>query len=218
MRWILLFIFITGCSGYRFNHQDNPLSQYGIESLSIPMFHNYSNLPDVADNFTRETYRLLTGFSRLKLKSGYHPEMDAVLIGIIKSQEKVADSLRASNLRVAQERSTNAIGSERQKFYIPGITDVVLTLQIILIKKPTEEELTLLKSGIGDKVLLNSRIIFNESINLNKQYIREVFDKNNSTDPVNVTATQNAGVQRKVITSLAEQAAISVRDLILYAF
>lgn len=218
MRWILLFIFITGCSGYRYTQQDNPLSQYGIESLSIPMFHNYSNLPDVADNFTRETYRLLTGFSSLKLKSGYHPEMDAVLIGIIKTPEKVADSLRASNLRVAQERATNAIGSERQKFYIPGITDVVLTLQIILIKKPTEEELTLLKSGIGDKVLLNSRIIFNESINLNKQYIREVFDKNNSTDPVNVTATQNAGVQRKVITSLAEQAAISVRDLILYAF
>ena len=85
MQWLLILIFITGCSGYRYTQQDNPLSQYGIQSLSVPMFYNYSNQPEVSNNFTRETYRLLSSYHGLKLRSGYHQESDAVMIGIIKS-------------------------------------------------------------------------------------------------------------------------------------
>ena len=214
MQWILFFLFLTGCSGYRFNQQDNPLGQYGIESLSVPMFHNYSNLPEVSQNFTRETYRLLTSFSGLRLKSGYSQNSDAVLIGIIKTPEKLSESLNPANLRVAQERAGKAIGSERQNFYIPGTTDMSVYLQVIVIKKPTEEELSLLKSGIGDQVKLSSRIIFNETIPLRTSFTREVFDE----EAVNVTGTQNSGIQRKMTRNLAEQAAISVRDMILYAF
>lgn len=214
MQWLLILIFITGCSGYRYTQQDNPLSQYGIQSLSVPMFFNYSNQPEVSNNFTRETYRLLSSYHGLKLKSGYHPESDAILIGIIKSPEQIYDTLLPSNFRVAQDKAGKAIGTQRQNFYIPGTTDISLMLQIIVIKKPTEEELTLLKSGLGDKVKLTSRIIFNETLPLRTQYTREIFDE----ESVSVTATQNAGIQRKVIRSLAEQAALSVRDMILYAF
>lgn len=218
MRLLLLLLFITGCSGYRYTQQENPLSQYGISSLSIPMFFNFSNQPDVSGSFTRETYRLLTNFRGLKLRPGYDSESDAVLIGIIKSPEKVNMTLRPNNLRVAQARASNAIGSKRQNFYIPGTTDVSILLQVIVIKKPTDEEMTLLKSGIGDKVRLNSRIIFNETIPLTTQFAREVFDNSSTSDAVSVTATQNAGIQRKVMRTLSEQAANSVRDLILYAF
>lgn len=214
MRWLLIFLFITSCSGYRYSQQDNPLFQYGIESLSVPMFHNYSNQPDVAPTFTRETYRLLTSYPSLKLKSGYHEDTDAVLIGIIKSPEKVAETLVPNNLRLAQNRAGTAIGEKRQDFYIPGSTDITLALQIIVIKKPTDEELTLLRSGLGDKVRVSSRIIFNETIPLRSSYTREIFDK----EEVSVTATQNAGIQRKIMRSLSEQAALSVRDMILYAF
>ena len=214
MKLLLVLIFISGCSGYRYTQQDNPLSQYGITSLSIPMFHNYSNQPEVSNNFTRETYRLLTEYRGLKLKSGYHPETDAILIGIIKSPEPVYETLTPNSFRVAQGKAGNVIGNKRQNFYIPGTTDVTLMLQIIVIKKPTEEELTLLKSGLGDKVILTSRVIFNDTIPLRTQYTREIFDN----EEVSVTATQNAGIQRKVIRTMAEQAAISVRDMILYAF
>ena len=65
---------------------------------------------------------------------------------------------------------------------------------------------------------LNSRIIFNETIPLTTQFAREVFDNSSTSDAVSVTATQNAGIQRKVMRTLSEQAANSVRDLILYAF
>ncbi len=205
---------LTSCSGYRFSQQDNPLAQYGIQSLSVPMFYNYSNLPEVQAEFTRETYRLLTGFSRLKLINGYKSKADAVMIGIVKSPEKMAETIRPSNLRVAQERAQTSLGGTRRKFYIPGTSDVSLYLHMIVIKKPTEEELALLKSGFGDQIKSTSKIIFNEVIPLRIQYTREVMDGAGTQ----VVATQNQGVQRKIVKSLAEQAANSVRDMILYAF
>lgn len=99
MKYLWLLCFLLGCSGYRFTQQDNPLSQYGIESLSVPMFYNYSNQPHVSGDFTRETYRLLTSFSGLRLVSGYSAATDAVLIGIIKSPEKIIQTLQATSLR-----------------------------------------------------------------------------------------------------------------------
>ena len=178
------------------------------------MFYNYSNISEASGDFTRETYRLLTGFSGLKLSSGYNQNTDAVLIGILKTPEKVAETIRPSNFRVAQDKANNAVGTVRQNFYIPGVSDVQVFLHVIVIKKPTEEELALLKSGIGDQVRSNSKVIFNEMIPVRMQYTREILD-NPGTQ---VNATQNFGVQRKTIKSMAEQAAVSVRDLILYAF
>jgi hypothetical protein len=178
------------------------------------MFYNYSSLPDVSADFTRETYSLLMGFSGLRIKSGYHPESDAVMIGIIKSPEKLADTLRRGSTRVANVATPNAIGDKRRKFSVPGTTVMTLSLQVIVIKKPTEEELALLKSGIGDQVKLTSRVIFNEIIPLSSQLTREYLDDAG----VQVLATQNAGVQKKTLESLSRQAAISIRDMILYAF
>jgi hypothetical protein len=211
---LLILLVLVGCSGYRFSQQENPLSQYGIHSLSVPMFYNYSNQSEIHGDLTRETYRLLTGFSGLKLINGYRPEADAVLIGIVKTPEKLSETVKASNLRLAQDKAGNAIGERRQNFYIPGTTDVSLFLQVIVIKKPTEEELALLKSGIGDQIKSTSKIIFNEYIPLRIQYTREVLDDKG----VQVVGTQNYGVQRKSLKNLAEQAAINVRDMILYAF
>lgn len=211
---LLFLIIFTSCSGYRFSQQENPLSQYGIQSLSVPMFYNYSNIFEIHTDFTRETYRLLTSFSGLKLINGYDRDADALLIGIIKSPEKLSETIRASNLRLAQDKAKNAIGNERQDFYIPGTSDVTLYLQVIVIKKPTEEELALLRSGIGDKISASSKIIFNELIPLRTQYTREVLDNSG----VQIIGTQNQGVQRKALKGLAEQASVNIRDMILYAF
>ena len=106
-------------------------------------------------------------------------------------------------------------------FYIPATSDVQLFLHVIVIKKPTEEELALLKSGIGDQIKSTSKVIFNELIPLRIMYTREVLDITDSgtvTNGTEVVATQNAGVQRKILKSLAEQAAVNIRDMIFYAF
>lgn len=217
---MLILLVLCGCSGYRFSQQENPLAQYGIQSLSVPMFYNYSNVPEVHADFTRETYRMLTAFSGLKLHNGYDKNADALFIGIIKSPERVTDSLKPTALRVAQTKAPNATKG-RQDFYIPATTDVHLYLHVIVIKKPTEEELALLKSGIGDQIKSTSKIIFNELVPLRTVYTREILDISDNgtiTNGTEVVATQNAGVQRKVLKNLSEQAATNVRDMILYAF
>jgi hypothetical protein len=214
MRWIMIMLFLFGCSGYRFTQQNNPLSQYGIQSLSVPMFYNYSNMPEVTGHFTRETYKLLAGYSGLKLSTGYSENTDAVLIGIIRSREKTSNSQRPMSLRVAKNQAPRAVGAERGKFYVPGSTDLGIVLQLIIIKKPNEEELALLRSDLGPHITSNSRLIFNEMLPLNSQYTREILDRPGTE----VIATQNAGLQRRTVKSLAESAATSIRDTILYAF
>ena len=203
-----------GCSGYRFTQQENPLSQYGIQCLSVPMFYNYSNIPDASPDFTREVYRLLTGFSGLRLKSGYDKDCDAVFIGIIKSPEKLSETLRPGSPRVAKDRARESVGGTRENFNIPGTNQFGLTLHVIVIKRPTEEELALLRSSIGDKVSMKSKIIFNEMIPVQMQMTREILDGSGTQ----VVATQNLGVQRKTMREMSVQAANSIRDLILYAF
>jgi hypothetical protein len=213
MRWIIILCLLAGCSGYRFTQQENPLSQYGIQSLSIPMFYNYSNMPEVSGEFTRETYRLLTGFSGLKLMSGYSSNSDAVLIGVIRSTERLTESMRPMNLRVAKQQAPNAVEG-RDEFYVPGTNSLELHLQVIVIKKPTEEEIALLRSGIGNQIKSTSKVIFNERLTLNGQYTREIMDN----EGTQVIATQNSGAQRRTVRGLAESAATSIRDMILHAF
>lgn len=178
------------------------------------MFYNYSNLPDVSADFTRETFRLLTGFSGLKLMNGYSEDSDAVLIGVVRSREKAVESMIPLNLRVAKSQASSSVGSNRQKFYVPGTNQMQLSLQVIVIKKPTEEELALLRSGIGEQIRANSRVIFNESFPVGAGLTREILD----SEGTDVVATQNAGVQRRTVRTLAEAAATSIRDMILYAF
>ncbi len=204
---------LCSCSGYRFTQQENPLAQYGINSLSVPMFYNYSNLGEVSADFTRETYRMLTNFSALRLHSGYDKNSDAVMIAIIKSPDKLSDTKASSSIVVAREKVPQAVGN-REKFSIPSATTMSLFINVIVIKKPTEEELALLKSGIGDKIKLTSRVIFNDTIPLTSTYTREILAGNG----IDVNSTQNAGIQRKIVKNLAETAATSIRDMILYAF
>jgi len=209
-----VLFFLASCTSYRFSHQDNPLAHFEIKSLSVPMFYNYSNLGNTSSEFTREVYRLLSRFSGLKLVSGYSQDTDAVLFGIIKSDEKLAQGQVTKNLRVAQDTAPNSIGNSRQSFYIPGTSEINLVLHVVVIKKPTALELELLKTSMGDKIELSSKVIFNQKIPIRTQFNREILD-NTGTQ---VIATQNAGVIRKSTKTMAENAAIAVRDMILYAF
>ncbi len=207
-------LIFTSCAGYRYTQADNPLRQYGIDSLSVPMFYNYSNLPEVSSSFTRETYKLLSGYTGLKLSSGWNKNADAILVGIVRSQERLSETLRSENQRVAQSAAPKAIGEVRPEFYVPGSTNVNLSLQVIVIKKPSDEELSLLQSELGPKIPPQGKIIFNETFSLNETFLREIFDE----EATSVVGTQNAGALRRTKDSLAAQAAQQIRDMILYAF
>jgi hypothetical protein len=81
------------------------------------------------------------------------------------------------------------------------------------MKHPTKQEIKFIQSDYGNMVL-NSKIIFNERINLStvinlKQYQGE---------PIAVLGTQNTGLYRQSIELLSKQAATNFKDMILYAF
>ena len=205
---------VSACSGYRYAQTANPLQQYGVDSLSVPMFYNFSSVPEVSSSFTRETYKLLSSFQGLRLRSGWSEKTDAVLIGIVRSDEKMSEVLRPQNLRVAQSVAPNNIGTERPEFYVPGTTNVGLTLQVVVVKRPTPEELSLLQSELGPQIPAQGKILFNESFPLESTFYREVFDD----EATSVVGTQNAGALRRAKDNLALRAAEQIRDMILYAF
>jgi hypothetical protein len=115
---------------------------------------------------------------------------------------------------VAQSAAKNSVGTTRPEFYIPGATNVRLNLQIVVVKRPSQEEIEVLRSEIGPKVLPQGKILFNETFSINETFIREVYDDSATS----VVGTQNAGALRRTKESMAVKAAHQIRDMILYAF
>ena len=82
------------------------------------------------------------------------------------------------------------------------------------MKHPTEEEIKFLKSGVGNARMISSKIIFTETIPITASFTREIYSGEGST----VIATQNRGAQKKTVRTMAQNAAVTFRDMILYAF
>lgn len=210
---MLCFIFgLCSCAGYRFQEKENPFAQYGVKSITIPMFYNKSNLSNVSAPMTREMYQMLSTFSGLELKSGKN-NADAVLIGIVDSPSQVKESREASNLRSAKNAAEDALGENREDFYIPATTNVRANLRLILLKNPSEKEIELLKSSLG-KFAVGPKIIVNETIALNASFTRELY----SGSAIDVIDTQNRSALRSTIDDMAKNAAQNFKDMILYAF
>lgn len=212
---IYLFAFIAlffSCAGYRYQEKGNPFAQYGVKSISIPMFYNHSNLANISMPITKEVHRMFTQFNDLKVYSG-KKEADAVLIGIITTEDRLSMSRSGSNLRSAKNVVPRSIGDDRGDFYIPSRTDLRAKLQVIILKKPSEKEIELMKSSLG-KFVVSSKVIANETIPLRFSFIREVFSGSGGQ----VIGTQNRSAIKNGYEELAKNAATNLRDMIIYAF
>ena len=75
---ILSSCFVS-CAWYKFRVVDNPLAQYNIHTLSIPMFFNRSALPNLAGPLTKEISLLMTEFPHLRVYPGTGEKTDAIL-------------------------------------------------------------------------------------------------------------------------------------------
>lgn len=214
MRVIILTMFclLTSCAGYRYQEKNNPFAQYGIESISIPMFYNKSNHSNISSVMTKEIYLMLTKFKGLKVYSG-DKQADAVLVGIVDSREKLSQSRQGSNLRSVENAAGELIGENRGDFYIPSQTNVTANLRVILIKKPSKKEIQLMRSSLG-KFVASSRIILNESIALSGNFTREIYDN----ESVSVINSQNRSAVKKSLRDMASSAAQNFKDMIIYAF
>lgn len=212
MRILFIILFLSSCAGYRYQESKNPFAQYGIKSISIPMFYNHSNLTNVSSPMTNEIYVMLTKFKELKVKSGFE-KADAVLIGIVSSARALSRSRTGSNLRSVKNATGELIGENRGDFYIPSNTTVGAQLNLILIKNPSPNEIKLMKSSFG-KFVVSSKIIFNETIPLSQTFTRELY----TDESVAVVNTQNRSSVKKSVNDMAKSAAQNFKDMIIYAF
>jgi hypothetical protein len=154
---------------------------------------------------------MLSGFDNLKIKSS---GADATLIGILMSKDKIIETIVPGAPRSVENIVDPAIAQNRGEFYIPSNSTVKLTLKIIVIKQPTEEEIKFLRSKASNQEFVSSKIIFSESIPLTSTFTRELYDNESAS----VIHTQNRGSLKKSLISMSKSAAETFREMILYAF
>ena len=214
MKYLLLFILFLSCSGYKLRSRSNPFLQFGIKSVRVPMFYNFSNIAGVSPKFTKSIYNSLLSYKDLTIKGGSSRTADAVLIGIVDSRPERKKTIVPRN----QKSAFNTYGREifegqREEFVVPTSNQIELEMRIIIIKHPTQKELELLLKP-ETRVAVGNKIIFNKTFKLFDTYnIKE-----NSGAGVDVLGTQNSGVRSASLNKLALKAATSFEDTILYAF
>lgn len=212
--FILVFSLLCSCTGYRFRPLSNPFEQYGIKTVAIPMFLNKSPVPDTAGVFTDEITLLLSRYPGLKIKGANYENADAVLIGVIDSdRDKYTETVKTSG-----QKTTNSIAPKslngRSDFYVPFANALNLKLNLILIKNPSFKEIDLSRTDLGPLLKGNPKIIFNEVVSVNGSFNRDMYD----ADGGKVNFTQNKGALNRTIKTMANNAANTFKDTVLYAF
>lgn len=202
---------LQACTGYRFLNKSNPFAQYGINSICLPNFYNYSSLVGVGPYFEREIHMELSRYQGLLIKD-CKDKVDGVLIGIVTSSDNLADTILTEtegNVRFLD----NAGLSGRKDFNIATVSKVVLSVEFILIKHPRPFDQKLFRLGeLKEKP--TSEILLKQKIDVDKSFNREIFTGSESV----INNTQNRGIVNKKVIEMAHDMRRSFRDLVLYAF
>jgi len=217
LRPIVLVLCFTACAGYHFRSNQNPMAQFGIQSISVPMFLNQTAVTDVAGPFTKEIRLLLQRFPGLKVHAGDCSGMDACLIGIIKSPKNLVETIEPTQYDISSKMARSGT-SPRADFFIPIVSTIKFKLHLVLVKSPTEAEINLFQSKIGEDIKLDPKVVFNKVIPVELSLSREVFDRVADSDGVVVNMVQNVGSQSRTVKQMAKIAAISFKELVLDAF
>lgn len=222
MLLVVLLAFFTGCSGYHFKNIQGPLAKYGIKTIKIPMFLNKSAIPGLSGPLTRQFNVLMGSFPDLEVQ--LFGTTDAIMLGVIESSLEMRKALLTTRERIIINdptsnpwRNFTSIG-DRRKFWIPDMINMKLQLRIVLIKDPTNQEIEIIKSEYGRYIYDHPKVIFNKVISLEKGYTSEVFDILGVDPRGSLNFTQSMGNRESAIILLAEEAAYSFRESILYAF
>ena len=190
MKYIgIVFVFLS-CSGYRIQNQDNPLSHYGINSLAIPQFVNYSNMPEVAEMLTKNFTFIFADHRSLKLYNGENSRADATLVGIVDGPKKRTNTIHTRGTTFIRDNVLNG----RQGFEVPYSASYALVLHIMIIKDA--------------KVIIKKRLPFNVGYSM----------VSNRGTLGSVNFTKNQALVRQSMRQSSESLAENFKKLILDAF
>lgn len=206
---ILAFLLLSSCAGYQFRYQNNPFASYGVKSVAIPNFLNKSLISNASTPMTENISSILSQNTTLKIYSGNSSKADATLIGIVTSKDKRNAFFQTTGTTLIENTSG------RRAFYAPNQTSFGLTLTIILIKKPTEIDLSLMNKDFLPYIDRHPKVVFSKSIGLSGSYSRYL-STTSGLDSTN--STQNREILNKAVESLAVSAGNTFREEVLNAF
>lgn len=214
---IFILFLLTCCSGYRVRDNGNPFARFGIHSVAIPMFVNHSGLPNVSSPLTKEITLMLSRFTKLKIYPGEYEDADAVLVGMITSNQYLRSVVTTNTHTYITGNLKKSIGP-RNEFYVPRTSNISLNLRLVLIKGPSKNDRKLIESNLQHLINANPKKILNESINLKGHFSRTVHDNisNDSGGVVNFTKTKK--IMESTIESMAKSAASTFKHVVLNVF
>lgn len=219
MKFILFsFLFIlSSCAGYNFHYQSNPFQSYGVNSVSIPAFLNKSLVPNISAVMTEQISGVISRETTLKIYNGNNSKSDATLVGVISSNTKRSEFFRTDTTTLIDEGFSPEMANRRE-FYAPSVTSYRVTLNLILIKSPSAEDMTLINSDFQKYLDNHPRVVFTKSIGLTGSFTRVIAPSDSPDDAGVVNSTKNREVFNKSVEGLAVSAASSFRETVLNAF
>jgi hypothetical protein len=168
---------------------------------------------------TREIILSLNDFSGLKIFGGDKDEADAVLIGVLESEDLYNKTFKTTEtLFTDQDKNIKDSVGNRAPFYYASKTAYDFQLRFYLIKRPTAREIELLKSDLGKLIKNNPKIVLSEVLPITGNYIRAVSDNLTSTSGGTVNYTKNKGLLIKSLQDISYQTANNFKQVVLNAF
>lgn len=215
----LLFVLLalTSCAGYHVNTNNNPLIGYDIRSVAVPMFINRSVIPELAAPLTREITFALNDYSGLRVFSGDNEAADAVLIGVIESRDHYNEVVQTTQELFSESTIKTSTGS-RSPFYYPVKTSYQFDLKIILIKRPSKEELQLLTTDLGQFMKVNPKVVLMDTIQLTGSFSRAVGETTTPNAVGKTNFVKNKGIFERSVQDTAISAAQTFKQVVLNAF
>lgn len=216
---LAMLLFLASCAGYHFNNNNNPLIGYDIRSVAVPMFINRSVIPELAAPMTKEITFALNDYSGLRVFSGDNDVADAVLIGIIESRDHYNSVVKTSQTLFTDNTTSvkDSIGA-RSPFYYPVETKYEFSLKVILIKRPSKEEIQLLTTDLGQYMKVNPKVVLMDTINLSGTFSRVVSETKFPNSAGKTNFVKNKGIFEKSLQSTAQGAAQTFKQVVLNAF
>ena len=210
-------LFLISCSGYHFKNKDNPFMAYEIESISIPMFVNWSIVPNVSGPMTGNFINLLMDYSGLTIYSKEQASADAILVGIISSKDKTRQVYKNKSYQDTVGNLNESI-RDRRDFYIPQETEISLTLRVLLIKNPLPHEYAGMVNNDAENIPDKSRVIFDEKMELSSVITRSILPSGGVQSGGDVNFTKSKKAQNDAILSLVNTATEKFKKEIIDAF
>lgn len=214
---LLCMLTLASCAGYHFNTNNNPLIGYDIRSVAVPMFVNRSVIAELAAPMTKEVIFVLNEYSGLRVYSGDNDQADAVLIGVIESKDHYNEVVKTTQTLFTDDTVKSSIGS-RSPFYYPVQTSYEFSLKIILIKRPSKEEIDLLTTDLGQFMKVHPKVVLMDTINISGSFSRVVGESTTPNSAGKTNFVKNKGIFEKSLQETSMNAAKTFKQVVLNAF